>query len=304
MQENSQSRDGTSKRKSPFPSNNERMKFARGEDIVSGDDSILTEHTNAQSPRIAPHQQDSDSAVESCNVDDDQEHFLGQKIPPLETVNDESNPDKEGTVAKMLKILSKAPDLPDLTSGESDLSDLSDLSDMDIDHLDQLQGSEDGNQEMTNLEGSEDSEVGIQSTTATATSFEDQDEATRKDIQALQELWPLSIMDWPPAALKITSVPSFGQYSCEENDGMSYECTDDNCFKSAEDCTNRGVANLTRQDPKVEIFHTGTEKGYGLRATRDIEKQEYVVEYQGEPKRRVSKEETVRLLYCTLGYSD
>lgn len=63
---------------------------------------------------------------------------------------------------------------------------------------------------------------------------------------------------------------------------MMIECTEKNCHSKA--CENRHFARAQEGelDHQVEIWWTGSDRGYGLRAAREIAKGQLVAEYVGE----------------------
>ncbi|PNS21321.1 hypothetical protein CAC42_1100 [Sphaceloma murrayae] len=85
--------------------------------------------------------------------------------------------------------------------------------------------------------------------------------------------------------------PGSAEEGCDENclnRTMLYECDDNNCALTAEQCTNRAFADLAKRtksggqfDIGVEIIHT-KECGHGLRANRCFAPGQIIIEYCGE----------------------
>ena len=71
---------------------------------------------------------------------------------------------------------------------------------------------------------------------------------------------------------------------------LGLTCSDNNCVNRAmlTECPSSCPANCKNQRfakkkyASVEAFHTGTAKGCGLRALKDIKKGRFIIEYVGE----------------------
>ncbi|KAK6432499.1 hypothetical protein LTR95_011332 [Oleoguttula sp. CCFEE 5521] len=95
-----------------------------------------------------------------------------------------------------------------------------------------------------------------------------------------------------PRSLCGCEPPAEGEsHGCGEwclNRSMQYECSEENCLLSAEDCGNRAFAELGARlekkgayDVGVEVLATGN-RGFGVRACRAFTPGDIVMEYTGE----------------------
>ncbi|KAF2219962.1 hypothetical protein BDZ85DRAFT_242514 [Elsinoe ampelina] len=108
--------------------------------------------------------------------------------------------------------------------------------------------------------------------------------------QSAKEVWRIEKLErsvclcQPPA-------PGSDEKGCDENclnRLMLYECDDNNCALSAEQCTNRAFADLAKRVKKGNPFDIGVEIiktkdcGHGLRANRPFAPGQIIIEYCGE----------------------
>ncbi|KAF4556241.1 Histone-lysine N-methyltransferase-like protein 4 [Elsinoe fawcettii] len=108
--------------------------------------------------------------------------------------------------------------------------------------------------------------------------------------QSAKEVWRVEKLE-RSICLCTPPAPGSDEKGCDEdclNRLMLYECDDNNCALSAEQCTNRAFADLAKRvkngnpfDIGVEIIKT-KDCGHGLRANRPFAPDQIIIEYCGE----------------------